>query len=141
MMCALLGLHMGVLGAGCGGSAGAVGFWGGVTLLPLLPGETLPVCRALAPKGGVQCCPAVLWAKIFCFSFPLFGSRPSAAACALELSPGSSLTSRCCSQGTLGCYQKFFYFFIAIYMQEGCQSVNESILQCSVTNEVTIEDN
>lgn len=35
----------------------------------------------------------------------------------------------------------FYFFFIAIYMQEGCQSVNESILQCSVTNEVTIEDN
>lgn len=44
---------MGVLGTGCGGSAGLVGFWGRVALLPLLPGETLPICRALMAEGQV----------------------------------------------------------------------------------------
>lgn len=110
--------------------------------MPLLPGETLPVCRALAPKGGVQCSPAVLWAKIFCFSFPLFGSRTSAAACAIGAVSKELSNIPLLLTGHSGLLPKvFFIFFIAIYMQEGCQSVNESILQCSVTNEVTIEDN
>lgn len=113
----------------------------GFALLPLLPGETLPVCRALAPKGGAQCCLAVLWAKI-CFSFPLFGSRTSAAACAIGAVSKELSNIPLLLTGHSGLLPKvFLFFFIAIYMQEGCQSVNESILQCSVTNEVTIEDN
>lgn len=107
---------MGVLGAGCGGSAGAVGFWGGVTLLPLLPGETLPVCRALAPKGGVQCSLAVLWAKI-CFSFPLFGSRTSAAACAIGAVSKELSNIPLLLTGHSGLLPKvFFYFFLSQFI-------------------------
>lgn len=85
-------------------------------------------------KDGHSTAQLLIWIRIFCFFFSTFWGRTGTTVYAIKALSNIPLLLTAKNFGLLS------KLLITIYMWEGCQSVNESILQCRVTNEVTIED-